>query len=73
METGTSGDNATYEFPVITEDEKARILAHLAQKQDLTELKEVTMPKERYIFRRQGKIWSKHPSLLSVSWQSFHY
>ncbi|BCB06060.1 PH domain-containing protein [Bacillus sp. KH172YL63] len=55
METGTSGDNATYEFPVITEDEKARILAHLAQKQDLTELKEVTMPKRKIHFQTTRK------------------
>jgi putative membrane protein len=34
LETGTSGENATFHFPVITDAEKARILLHLEQKQD---------------------------------------
>jgi putative membrane protein len=33
LETGTSGENATFHFPVITEDEKKSILLHLEQKQ----------------------------------------
>lgn len=34
LETGTSGENASVEFPVITKKEKERILTHLQQKQD---------------------------------------
>ena len=34
LETGTSGENASVEFPVITKEEKERILIHLEQKQD---------------------------------------
>ncbi|MFB5197573.1 PH domain-containing protein [Neobacillus sp. KR4-4] len=37
LETGTSGENATAEFPVITNEEKERIIIHLQQKQDLIE------------------------------------
>jgi putative membrane protein len=33
LETSTSGDNASFDFPVITEEEKKRILLHLEQKQ----------------------------------------
>jgi putative membrane protein len=33
LETATSGENATFHFPVINEAEKERILAHLEQKQ----------------------------------------
>jgi putative membrane protein len=37
LETGTSGENAAFHFPVITEVEKERILLHLEQKQDTFE------------------------------------
>ena len=37
LETGTSGENAAFEFPVITNEEKERILTHLQQKQDSIE------------------------------------
>jgi putative membrane protein len=40
METGTSGENAQFEFPVITKEEKERILSHLEQKQGMGEIEE---------------------------------
>lgn len=37
LETSITGEDATFQFPVITEEEKERILEHLEQQQEVTE------------------------------------
>ncbi|MEI2665819.1 PH domain-containing protein [Rossellomorea sp. LJF3] len=55
METGTSDEDSTCNFPVITQDEKERILTHLEQKQEFTELEEETIPERRVHFQTTRK------------------
>lgn len=58
LDTGTSGENASVEFPVITNEEKERILSLLLQKQDSTEASEegIVVPSvERKIHFRSTK------------------
>ncbi|UXH42983.1 PH domain-containing protein [Rossellomorea vietnamensis] len=55
METGTSDEDATCNFPVITQAEKERILTHLEQTQEFTELKEETIPERRVHFQTTRK------------------
>ncbi|WP_144549647.1 PH domain-containing protein [Bacillus sp. X1(2014)] len=58
LDTGTSGENASAEFPVITNEEKERIIILLQQKQDSTEASEegILVPsEERKIHFRSTK------------------
>ncbi|MCA1061073.1 PH domain-containing protein [Rossellomorea aquimaris] len=55
METGANGDDATYEFPVITESEKNRILSYLEQKQETKESEEEILPDRRIHFQTTRK------------------
>jgi putative membrane protein len=58
LETGTSGENASVDFPVITKEEKERILAHLQQTQISEEHGEEELAKqneERTIHFRSTK------------------
>lgn len=71
LETGTSGENATFHFPVITEVEKERILLHLEQKQDIIEEidREVLekLPERTIHFRSTKK------DLIKASFTSFSF
>lgn len=58
LETGTSGENATFHFPVITREEKERILHHLDKKPNSIEEAEgifVETPAERTVHFRSTK------------------
>ncbi|WP_026567094.1 PH domain-containing protein [Bacillus sp. UNC41MFS5] len=58
LDTGTSGENASAEFPVITNEEKERIITLLKQKQDSIEAREeglVNQIGERKIHFRSTK------------------
>ncbi|MHA7138370.1 PH domain-containing protein [Rossellomorea arthrocnemi] len=55
METGTSGENAQFEFPVITQGEKVRILSYLEQKQNRDESKDAIKPERTVHFQATRK------------------
>lgn len=55
LDTGTSGENASAEFPVITNEEKERIITLLKQKQDSIEEGLVNQIGERKIHFRSTK------------------
>jgi putative membrane protein len=52
METGTSGENAEFEFPVITQAEKDRILSHMENKSEVAEPEDHQSKPERTIHFR---------------------
>ncbi|RBP04942.1 PH domain-containing protein [Rossellomorea aquimaris] len=55
METGTSGENAKFEFPVITRGEKDRILSYLEQKQSRDESEDGIKPERTVHFQATKK------------------
>ncbi len=55
LETGTNGEDALFEFPVITQEEKDRILSYLEHHQDGNEVEERTMPQRSVHFQATRK------------------
>jgi putative membrane protein len=55
LETGTIGENAEFEFPVITQVEKDRILARLEENQEENEPGVITNPQRTVHFRATKK------------------
>lgn len=55
METGTSGENAQFDFPVLTQGEKVRILSCLEQKPERDKLEEGIKPERTVHFQATRK------------------
>ncbi|NQD68258.1 PH domain-containing protein [Bacillus haikouensis] len=55
LETGMSGENAEFEFPVITQAEKDRVVARLEENQEEMEAGELTKPQRTIHFRATKK------------------
>ena len=70
LETGTSGENAAFTFPVITAEEKKNILLHLEQKQERKEAESKTLGDRTIHFRSNKKDLIK-ASFTSLSFLAF--
>lgn len=70
LETGTSGDHATFTFPVITDKEKKHILLHLEQSQDRKDQESETIVERTIHFQSNKKDLIK-ASFTSLSFLAF--